>query len=227
MAFTKDLAPLDTPNDHLLTVSGFLDKSGHHRSYWTVAPRLFYDTDLADNIDADLLVTEGSKVFGTRISASGRGPEVFDPRERGFVLFGMTRDPERAAALRSQKVADIKASKKAKTKAGKKEASSLAKSKSPYIENWSTGIDVNGKAMVKTGDLLFVAGTPNEYPDGDLYHAVEGRSGGILTAISASDGETVATYPLKARPTWDGMAAANERLFISLESGEIQCWKAR
>ncbi|MHC4681141.1 MAG: outer membrane protein assembly factor BamB family protein, partial [Planctomycetota bacterium] len=97
MAFTPELKPVEKGKDHVLAVSGFLDDSGHHRSYWTLAPRLIYDTSIADYIDADLLVKNGSSVFGTRISASNRGPEAFDARSRGFVLFALTRDSERAA----------------------------------------------------------------------------------------------------------------------------------
>ncbi|MFQ5809319.1 MAG: PQQ-binding-like beta-propeller repeat protein, partial [Armatimonadota bacterium] len=44
MAFTPELRPVQQGKDHLLTVSGFLDGAGHHRSYWTIAPRLIYDT---------------------------------------------------------------------------------------------------------------------------------------------------------------------------------------
>jgi len=107
MAFRPDLTPVEQPREHVATVSGFLDDSGHHRSFWTIAPQLIYDTQIADNIDADLLVVDGPKAFGTRISASNRGPEAFDARERGIMLFAVTRDEDRAAALRERKIAEL------------------------------------------------------------------------------------------------------------------------
>jgi len=30
--------------------------------------------------------------------------------------------------------------------------------------DWQTGVQVNGKAMIKAGDTLVIAGTPNELP---------------------------------------------------------------
>jgi hypothetical protein len=54
---------------------------------------------------------------------------------------------------------------------------------------------MDGKAMLKAGDVLFVAGTPNEYPHDDVYRAVEGRAGGVLVAAS-DDGKTLRRYRL-------------------------------
>jgi outer membrane protein assembly factor BamB len=226
MAFNPDLTPAAEGKEHVVTVSGFLDRAGHHRSYWTVAPRLIYDTAIADNIDADLLVTDGPHVFGTRISASNRGPEAFDARKRGIILFAVTHDRDRAAAQRQRRLAAAKKTKVA-TRAAQRRISSLARSRSPFVTDWQIGVPVNGKAMIKSGDALFVAGTPNEFPDDDLYRAVEGRAGGILALFSTADGKTLKTHRLESPPVWDGMAAAGDRLFVSLTSGHLQCWAPR
>jgi len=38
---------------------------------------------------------------------------------------------------------------------------------------------------------------------------------------SASNGEKVGQFDLDTAPVWDGMAAANGRLYISLENGSL------
>jgi hypothetical protein len=48
--------------------------------------------------------------------------------------------------------------------------------------------------------------------------------GGVLWAASAATGEKLARYALDAPPTWDGLAAANGLLFLSLADGRIVCW---
>jgi len=78
--------------------------------------------------------------------------------------------------------------------------------------------------MVLAGDVLFVAGTPVVFPEGDLAKAYEGRMGGILWTASASTGEELAQYTLDAPPAWDGLAAASGMLFVSLADGVWCAW---
>jgi hypothetical protein len=77
--------------------------------------------------------------------------------------------------------------------------------------------------MVLAGDVLFVAGTPIVFPEGDLAKAYEGRAGGILWAGSATTGEKLSQYKLDAPPSWDSLAAANGQLFLSLTDGRVVC----
>jgi len=53
--------------------------------------------------------------------------------------------------------------------------------------------------------------------------ALEGQRGALLWAVSASDGKKLAEYNLESPPVWDGMAAANGRLYLSLKNGIVQC----
>ena len=77
--------------------------------------------------------------------------------------------------------------------------------------------------MVLADDVLFVAGTPVVFPEGDLAKAYEGRAGGILWAASASTGDKLAEYTLDAPPAWDSLAAANGLLVLSLADGRVVC----
>jgi hypothetical protein len=60
-------------------------------------------------------------------------------------------------------------------------------------------------AMVLAGETLFAAG----------------HEGGLV-ALSPNDGTSLARMPLAA-PVWDGMAAAEGRLFVSTQAGETTC----
>jgi hypothetical protein len=77
--------------------------------------------------------------------------------------------------------------------------------------------------MVRAADTIFVAGSPDVVDPKDPHGAWEGRKGGILAAFAAADGKKLAEYKLPAPPVWDGMAAANGRLFISTSGGDIIC----
>ena len=97
----------------------------------------------------------------------------------------------------------------------------------PSTKLWSSSIPLTGKAIALAGDVLFVAGTPVVFPEDDLAKAYEGRMGGVLWAASASTGEKLAEYKLDAPPAWDGLAAANGSLFLSLADGRVVCMGPR
>ncbi len=235
MAFKKDLTAVDRTkmiNEYILTISGFLDDSGHHRSYWTVGKIFHYDVKLGKHVDADMLVMDGKNVYGIRGYPSGRSPKNFNPTAGGFTLFSLTQTDKRLPPLKVIKKKRLrKTKKKGKGKAKLKTPLLLDNAKPEpdweyrYPENWSSRVQVNGKAILKSGDLLYIAGNPNEYPKKDIYKAVEGRMEGLLLIVSAHDGKTVKKYKLDAPPVWNSMAAADKKLFISLKNGYVECWK--
>jgi len=85
--------------------------------------------------------------------------------------------------------------------------------------------------MVLAQQTLFLAGAPDEVsevphePTGadPLAEALEANRGGRLLAISATDGKTLAAYELESSPVFDGMAAAQGRLYLSTKSGKVVC----
>lgn len=92
---------------------------------------------------------------------------------------------------------------------------------------WSVQIPVRIRAMALAGTTLFAAGTPDVIDPDDPWSAIEGKKGGTLWAISTADGKRLAEYPLKSAPVYDGMAAANGRLYISTKDGSIACYTAK
>jgi len=106
---------------------------------------------------------------------------------------------------------------------------------------WNQDVPLLARAMVLAGDTLWVAG-PEDVIDEEASFKkltekdreiqkmlkkqddiLEGREGAKLIAYATKDGKPVAEYKLGALPAWDGMAAANDRLYIVTTEGEIVC----
>jgi hypothetical protein len=51
---------------------------------------------------------------------------------------------------------------------------------------------------------------------------VAGKS--LLLAISATDGAELARCPLDAAPAFDGLAAANGKLYVASADGKVLCF---
>ena len=89
---------------------------------------------------------------------------------------------------------------------------------------------VNGLAddpeiTIRRGDTGAVVAGPSDIaePD-DPWGSYEGRKGAKLAVYSRSDGKQVTVFDLPAVPVYDGMSAADKRLFISFEDGTIRCF---
>jgi hypothetical protein len=93
--------------------------------------------------------------------------------------------------------------------------------------------------MVLADKTLFVAGPPDVVDEDEVVAniadpkirkrlvaqdaALDGKKGGVLLAVSTADGQTLARRRLDAPPTWDGMAAASRRLYLSTVDGKVLC----
>lgn len=109
--------------------------------------------------------------------------------------------------------------------------------------HWSDSIPLLARAMVKAGENIFVAGPPDLVNENEALRrihdpemkekleqqkqALEGKQGGLLLAVSASDGKILAKYELGAQPVWDGMAAANKKLFLATKDGRVMCFAGK
>ncbi|MDP6467383.1 MAG: PQQ-binding-like beta-propeller repeat protein [Pirellulaceae bacterium] len=106
---------------------------------------------------------------------------------------------------------------------------------------WNQDIPLLVRAMVKTGDTIFVAGPPDVIDEEKTFArimardpriaeklaeqdvALVGGQGGVLQAVSAKDGSMLGEYQLDWLPSWDGMAAAQKMLFVSTTDGRVIC----
>ena len=104
---------------------------------------------------------------------------------------------------------------------------------------WTEDVPVYVRAMVLANKTLFIAGPPDlideeqtfaRLTDGDKSvdselaaqnRALAGEDGGQLWAVSAATGEKLGEIRLPHLPVWDGMAAANGSLFLTMLDGRV------
>ncbi len=53
---------------------------------------------------------------------------------------------------------------------------------------------------------------------------LEDLNGALLRVVSTADGRTLAQYDLDSSPVFDGMIAANGRLYMALKNGKVKCF---
>jgi hypothetical protein len=100
---------------------------------------------------------------------------------------------------------------------------------------WADTQSLIVRAMVLTQDKLIVAGPPDVRQkesgilayknDEEALASFVGEKGVFLRVLTATDGQVLSETPLDAMPVFDGMSAAQGRVFVSLKNGQLQCWK--
>ncbi len=229
--FDLDLARQKDNVPHLFSSVGFLDDTWWHRSYWQFGTAMGSGwggwSTAGQRVPAGrILVTDGSRVFGFgRNQYHNPGAhvgidaaDVWGPIGQGldrwtsYRLFARTVDP--ASARESRRGIPPRPEDKS---------------------DWTRQIPVLVQAMVLAGRTLLVAGPAapadrilQQPADVDaLAEALDARRDGRLLALSTADGNTVAELRLKSPPVFDGMAAADDRLYLATKNGEIVCLGVR
>jgi len=98
---------------------------------------------------------------------------------------------------------------------------------------------LQARAMALANKTLFVAGPADVVDEEDIFSkpfdpqvtakaaeqvaALQGNRGALLQAISAEDGRKLNELTLDGCPVFDGLAAANGKLFISMMDGTVVC----
>ena len=88
---------------------------------------------------------------------------------------------------------------------------------------WEITVPIRPRAMLLADKALFFAGTPDVADPEDPWAAIKGRKGALLCAFSTTDGTKLAEMALDVPPVWDGLAAANGRLYVSMTDGSVLC----
>jgi hypothetical protein len=194
---------------HLFSSYGFLDDSWLHRSYWVYGGLCSHRHNYANTGKSRpagrIMVFDDKNVYGF-----GRQQQYFNwttPLE--YRLF-------------------------ARKKEGNPKKSIIWEKKAPKML---------GQAVVLAGNTLFVAGTPdvldetrqgirNEGPQilaamKKQDEAMAGKHGGILMALSKKDGKVINRIDIDSPPVFDGLIAANGKLYLVLKNGRVQCWKGK
>ena len=182
----------------LNATAGLLDESWFNRTFWTHN----------GNTPAQYLVFDDETVYGIRAYQQffwKSFNDAFEPGRQGYQLFAA----DIVQAGREQQKKDNR------------------RNRRPPPGKWSVMIPIRAQAMVVTDNLLFAAGVPDVVDGEDPWAAFEGRSGALLCVFSKSDGRTLAQYRLPVPPTYDGMAVAEGRLYLTLKDGKVICFAGR
>jgi hypothetical protein len=193
--FDGELMRQNGRRSHLFSTSSFLDGWEHHRSYWVLGTGDFSRTPVSYPwiVSKSLAVPYGLMLALDERTVYGVHRSAAKRGKGGYTLFAAPR-PDPSDDQNS--LPDF-AKRSAKKGLGD--------------NTWTTALPLRPRAMIRAGNALLVGGMA---PAGQ---------GSVLRVVSAADGETLADVPLGSPPVWDGMAAADERLYVSLEDGTVIC----
>jgi hypothetical protein len=237
------------PEAHLVCSSGYLDNTWFHRAYWVFGHG--YGTGHNGWFRAGrfapagrMLVFDKDTVFGY-----GRKPGMYVwSSALEYQLFAAERDVKREAIER------VVAANRRQESRGKDghghEITFDRRLYGNYPLKEISAIDfrwreenppLQARAMALAGKTLFVAGPPDVVDEEAIFSspfdeqvkakakeqvaALEGARGALLRAVSAADGRKLNELKLDGCPVFDGMAAAEGKLFISMMDGSVVCFE--
>jgi len=213
VTFNSRLERQEKMSRHLFSTSGLLDGSENHRSHWVLGSGDFSNVPVAYS----WIVNGGGRRRPTIAVPTGL-IMVYGDR----ALWGVRRKGTSGAYFLFEK---------SNTPFSEDEKSlpdfrNVTKDQQ-QTPRWNVSLPVRPRAMLKSGDRLVLGAMPTEIPGDDPHAAYEGRQGGMIWIVSAGDGGKVAEYKTDSPVVWDGMAAANKRLFVCTEKGQLQCWSGQ
>jgi outer membrane protein assembly factor BamB len=213
---------------HLFSPAGFLDDAWWHRTYWIYGAKMGIGwggwPNAGNQVAAGrLLVHDGETIFGfgrTVYARHGSHVGLVQP----YLDETWPLNESRATHYR------LYAAPLGAKPDGEPWAARLARRGAPPEEpsepGWACELPLMVRAMVLAGEVLFLAGPPDPFTTDDPTAAWEGRRGGLLRAVAAGDGRTLAESKLEAPPAFDGMAAADGRLYLATLDGRVLCMGA-
>jgi outer membrane protein assembly factor BamB/SAM-dependent methyltransferase len=215
---------------HLFCPTGFLDDSLWHRTYWGYGRA--WASGAGGYFQAGRVVPAGRPLVfdDDRVYGYGRRWRYYrwtTPLE--FHLFAAKKQPE---------IVNAGSERKAVRKGGKR-VGVRTRAFTRFIPDWSHDISVQVNSMVLTDNAFFAAGPPDVEDEEESVKtlleaetqqklaeqsaAFEGKRGALLVAVSRDGGEKLAAYRLDFVPRFDGLIAADGRLYISTLGGQVIC----
>jgi len=221
----RDLDIQEGIKTHLFCSMGFLDDTWWERTYWIFgehmsggARGIAYASSVYPA--GRIMVYDDSSVYGYR----DIGQNIY-PKEEYGSIFSTTKKPN---------ITDIKKG---------KQNNRRSVIRTEIASTWQSEIPFYVNAMVMADNTLFLAGPvrfdeksvfeylnnrkvdTSELPEvaKDALPSFEGKKGSLLWAVNKKDGKKLDEYKLDSKPVWDGMTAANGRLYLSLKNGSVLC----
>jgi len=217
MAFDRE-ANIVPVKPHLFSATGFLDDTWWHRTYWQWGtwmsggfggwPRAAQQVPAGRImiVDDELLYSFARSKYdagnGGDVSAGHIGVVKRDYQDSGLVapaknpltLYAAVK-PDPAKPGNWRKIEPIR---------------------------WRVSLPILARAMVQADRTLFVAG-PDAGRNNSGLADLRASQPGAIWAISADDGSVLSKQPLSAAPIFDGMAAADGKLYLSTMDGKVRC----
>jgi outer membrane protein assembly factor BamB len=219
---------------HVFSTSSLLDDSWYNRAFWMYSKR-WPGFQLANQAPktGQLLVVDAEKTYAVQpFYRRNVHSLMFFPAKEGYLLFAdaNSNEPQIVGEAGSREPirwlpqSDYSRGRGDEMRALESEAFGLDKMigytrAEPTV--WQEFYPVRVRAMVVAGETLFAAGPPDVLDPEDPFAALEDRKGASLLAISASDGKKLSEIKLDYPPVFDGLIAAEGRLFASLTDGSV------
>jgi len=239
MMFDQQLNELEAPEisnfgdrkmgRHLMTSTGFLDGSCYNRTHWSYSERWqgFYFANQAPKA-GQILVFDDDRTFGVKyFTTRNVNSPLIDVENNGYLLFadqnqtepGLTGEGDWTpvkwlpTSPATQKLFDSVA-------VNRDKGTGFTRDEMPVWSDWK---DIRVQAMVGTRDALFVMGPPDVLDSANPYAAFDGDLGSTIQAVSKADGTQLLQMQTESQPVFDGMIAADGKLFVVLENGKVIC----
>jgi hypothetical protein len=211
--FDRDGKPTEATKPHPFSITGFLGEEWFVRNYWIVGEGMpaagwgGWASAANQFPSGQILCFNDNTVYGY-----GREKVVAGPvghKADAYQLFGMNR----TSAARP---------------AGKKKGATL------LAPTWADTQSLMVRAMALGKDRLAVAGPvdlgqkdPNLLAfqnEPEARAAFDGKKGVFLRIVNAADGRKISECALPAMPIFDGLSAANGRLYLATLDGKVLCY---
>ncbi len=228
---------------HLVCSSGYLDDTWFHRAYWVFGRG--YGTGHNGWFRAGRFAPAGRMLVFDKDSVFGYG------RKPNLYVWSSALEYQLYSAVRNVKPESIQRISAANRRQESKQGHVLTFDRKLYgtyplaeisaIEfNWrKENPPVQTRAMALAGETLLVAGPRDVVDEEELFAnhfdgqltskaaeqvaALKGQRGAMLLCVSAKEGKKLGEVKLDACPVFDGLAAAEGKLFIAMMDGSVVC----
>ncbi len=204
LRFDRMLVEQEQKRQHLFSTFSLLDSAEHHRSYWVLGTGDFNRLEVAF-----------PWIVGSSLQVPFGMMMAFDDRTVWTVTGGAGKrrqapDYAVTAALRPDPEADDSRLPdfQRRSESGKQGA--------PI---WQQPLASRPRAILRAGEALFIAGMK----DADYTRPLDDWQSGLVRVFSSQDGRPLNEIDLPAPPVWDGLAAANGRLYVCMENETVAC----
>jgi len=231
------------PEAHLVCSSGYLDDTWFHRAYWVFGHG--YGTGHNGWFRAGRFAPAGRMLVFDKDSVFGYG------RKPNMYVWSSALEYQLYSAGRDIKPESIRRVAAANRQQEGKQGHIITFDRKMYgahrlpdisaIEfNWrKENPPIQARAMALAGKTLLVAGPLDVVDEEEIFAkpfdkqvaaraakqvvALKGKTGAMLLSVSTTDGKKLGELKLDAAPVFDGLAAADGKLFIATMDGHVIC----